>query len=72
VSLASLSIPYLGSLASVFGFVTLSGLEIFAVLVIVAGYIAATETAKAWYYSKSGGTNFVMNRHSPANDATTI
>jgi hypothetical protein len=56
----------------VFGFVTLSGLEIFAVLVIVAGYIAATETAKAWYYSKSGGTNFVMNRHSPANDATTI
>ena len=50
VSIAALAIPFLGPLASVFGFVPLSALQMGAVLVIVAGYIAATEGAKAWFY----------------------
>jgi hypothetical protein len=33
-----------------FGFVPLSALQMLTVLVIVAGYIAATESAKAWFY----------------------
>jgi Mg2+-importing ATPase len=54
VSAGALAIPFLGSLSSEFGFVPLSALEMLAALVIVAGYIAATETAKAWFYSKAG------------------
>src|SRR5271157_5519146 len=50
VSVVALAIPYLGSLASAFGFVPLSALQMGAVLVITAGYIAATEGAKAWFY----------------------
>lgn len=50
VSAFALTIPFLGSLASVFGFVPLSAFPMFAVLVILAGYIAATEAAKAWFY----------------------
>jgi Mg2+-importing ATPase len=46
----ALAIPYLGRLASAFGFVPLSALQMVTVLVITAGYIAATEGAKAWYY----------------------
>jgi P-type Mg2+ transporter len=38
----------------VFGFVPLSALEMLVVLGIVAGYVVATEAAKAWYYSKMG------------------
>jgi Mg2+-importing ATPase len=50
MSLVTLAIPFLGPLTSVFGFVPLSALEMGAALVIVAGYIAATEGAKAWFY----------------------
>jgi magnesium-transporting ATPase (P-type) len=46
----ALAIPYLGRFASAFGFVPLSGLQMVTVLVITAGYIAATEGAKAWFY----------------------
>lgn len=49
-SVAALAIPFLGPFASAFGFVPLSALQMGAVLVIVAGYIAATEGAKAWFY----------------------
>ena len=50
MSVVALAIPYLGPLSSAFGFVPLSALQMGAVLVIVAGYIAATEGAKAWFY----------------------
>jgi Mg2+-importing ATPase len=50
VSVAALAIPFLGPLALAFGFVPLSALQMGVVLVIVAGYIAATEGAKAWFY----------------------
>ena len=48
----ALAIPFLGPLASAFGFVPLSALLMVAVLIIVAGYIAATEGAKKWFYGK--------------------
>jgi len=49
-AVATLAIPFLGPLSSAFGFVPLSALQMGAVVVIVAGYIAATELAKAWFY----------------------
>jgi Mg2+-importing ATPase len=50
MSVVALAIPYLGRPASAFGFVPLSALQMGTVLVITAGYIAATEGAKVWYY----------------------
>jgi Mg2+-importing ATPase len=50
MGVVALAIPFLGPLASVFGFVPLSALQMVTVLVITAGYIAATEGAKAWFY----------------------
>jgi len=50
MSVVALAIPFLGPLASAFGFVPLSALQMGTVLVIVAGYIAATEGAKVWFY----------------------
>jgi len=50
VSVGAFAIPYLGPVSSAFGFVPLSALQMGIVLVIVAGYIAATEGAKAWFY----------------------
>jgi len=50
MSIVALAIPFLGPFTSAFGFVPLSALEMGAVVVIVTGYIAATETAKAWFY----------------------
>lgn len=47
---ATLAIPYLGPASAVFGFMPLSALEMLSALVIVAGYIAATEAAKSWFY----------------------
>jgi Mg2+-importing ATPase len=52
VSVATLAIPLLGPLSSVFGFVPLSALQMGTVIVIVIGYIAATEGAKAWFYGR--------------------
>jgi Mg2+-importing ATPase len=62
MSVFSLAIPYLGSFASAFGFVPLSTLQMGVVLVIVAGYIAATEGVKAWYY-KTGATKEKAPKH---------
>ena len=50
MSVVALAIPYLGRPASAFGFVPLSALQMGTVLIIVAGYVAATEGAKAWFY----------------------
>jgi Mg2+-importing ATPase len=50
VSAFILAVPVLGPLASAFGFVELSARPSLAILVIVAGYIAATEAAKIWFY----------------------
>ena len=49
VTSATLAIPFLGPLSSVFGFVPLSVPQIGTVIAIVVGYIAATEGAKAWF-----------------------
>ena len=48
--ITALAVPFLGLFASAFGFVPLSALHMAAVVIIVAGYIAATEGAKAWFY----------------------
>jgi Mg2+-importing ATPase len=50
VAATTLTIPFLGALSSVFGFVPLSALEMGAVITIVLGYIVATEVAKAWFF----------------------
>lgn len=50
----TLAIPFLGPFASLFGFVPLSAREIGAIAVILAGYIVATEVAKAWFYRSVG------------------
>ena len=50
VAAGTLSIPFLGPLSSVFGFVPLSAMEMGAVAGIVLGYVAATEAGKAWYF----------------------
>jgi P-type Mg2+ transporter len=47
---ATLAIPFLGPLSSLFGFVPLSVVQMGTVIAIVAGYIVATEGAKAWFY----------------------
>ena len=52
VSVVAVAIPYLGPLTSAFGFVPLSALQMGTVFAIVAGYIAATEGAKVWFYKK--------------------
>jgi Mg2+-importing ATPase len=50
VSVATLAIPFLGPLSSVFGFVPLSARQMGISSAIVVGYIVATEAAKAWFY----------------------
>jgi Mg2+-importing ATPase len=50
VTVATLAIPFLGPLSSVFGFVPLSAVQMGTVISIVVGYIVATEGAKAWFY----------------------
>jgi len=59
MSVVALAIPYLGRPASAFGFVPLSALQMVTILVIVAGYIAATEGVKAWFY-KTRNTSKVV------------
>jgi hypothetical protein len=54
MSVIALAIPFLGPLASAFSFVPLSALQMGIVLVIVAGYIAATEGAKTWFIRRFG------------------
>ena len=50
MAIFALAVPFLGLFASAFGFVPLSALQMLTVLVITAGYVAATEVAKAWFY----------------------
>ena len=45
----------LGRGSSLFGFVPLSAMELTAVVVIVGGYILATEVAKAWVFRDEDG-----------------
>ncbi|MBC7144652.1 MAG: magnesium-translocating P-type ATPase [Thioclava marina] len=52
VGVAIFAIPFLGPASALFGFVPLSGTELGAVVLIVAGYILATEGAKAWYFGR--------------------
>lgn len=44
------AIPFTGMLSSAFGFVPLSLAQLAAIVVIVLGYIAATEAMKTWFY----------------------
>ena len=53
VAAATLTIPFLGALSSVFGFVSLSALEMGAVITIVLGYIVATEAGKVWFFRRA-------------------
>ena len=50
VAAATFSIPFLGQISALFGFVPLSAPELGAVVAIVAGYIVATEIAKYWFF----------------------
>jgi len=59
MSVVALAIPYLGRPASAFGFVPLSALQMGTVLAIVAGYIAATEGTKAWFYKTRNTSKLV-------------
>lgn len=53
VAATTLTIPYLGPLSALFGFVPLSLAEMAVIFAILPGYIAATEAAKLWYFRKS-------------------
>lgn len=56
VVIATLAIPFLGSFSSVFGFVPLSTTQLAAIVTLVAGYILATEVAKAWCFRFENST----------------
>jgi P-type Mg2+ transporter len=58
-AVATLAIPFLGPLSSLFGFVPLSLVQMGTVIAIVAGYIVATEGAKAWFYGHKYGRNHI-------------
>ena len=63
VTSATLAIPFLGPLSSVFGFVPLSALQMGTVIAIVIGYIAATEGAKAWFIGQKSERNPTFAAH---------
>jgi Mg2+-importing ATPase len=50
VAMTTFTIPFLGALTSVFGFVPVSASHMGAVAAIVAGYIVTTEVAKGWFF----------------------
>jgi Mg2+-importing ATPase len=52
VAAATLTIPFLGPLSAVFGFVPLSTFQMGAAVAIVIGYIAVTEGTKVWFYGR--------------------
>jgi Mg2+-importing ATPase len=56
VAVATFTIPFLGPLSSVFGFVPLSAPLIATVIVVVVGYAAATEGAKAWFFRSANAS----------------
>ncbi|MCT8328972.1 magnesium-translocating P-type ATPase [Albidovulum sediminis] len=55
VAAATLAIPFLGWASAIFGFVPLSAMELAVVLAILAGYIVATEIAKASFFRHENG-----------------
>jgi Mg2+-importing ATPase len=58
--MTTFTIPFLGALTSVFGFVPVSASHMGAVAAIVAGYIVTTEVAKGWFFrleTSSSGVN---------------
>ena len=63
VAFATLTIPFLGALSSVFGFVPLSAPQMGAIISIVAGYIAATEAAKAWFFRSVNPIGLLKQTH---------
>lgn len=52
VAAVTLAVPYLGRASSAFGFVPLPASLIGAALIIVVGYITATEMAKFWFFHR--------------------
>jgi len=63
VAVLTLATPYLGPVSRAFGFVPLSLSEIGAAVLIVIGYVAATEVAKFWYWRpKAAALPFGPNR----------
>jgi P-type Mg2+ transporter len=60
VAVATFAIPFLREASSAFGFVSLSPTEVVAVVLIVAGYILATEIAKAWYFRAEKGDSSTL------------
>jgi Mg2+-importing ATPase len=62
MSIVALAVPFLGPFSTAFGFVPLSALEMAIVLAIVAGYIVATEGAKAWFYRARDTDPTVLTR----------
>jgi P-type Mg2+ transporter len=50
VLVVTFAIPYLGRLSGVFGFVPLTAGQMAGIVLILLGYIAATELAKAWFF----------------------
>lgn len=50
VLVVTFAIPYLGRLSGVFGFVPLTAGQMAGIVLILFGYIAATELAKAWFF----------------------
>jgi Mg2+-importing ATPase len=53
VALAALVLPYTGQLAAAMGFVALSATTLGASLLIVLGYIVATEATKQSFYLRA-------------------
>ncbi|MEI6097097.1 MAG: magnesium-translocating P-type ATPase [Alphaproteobacteria bacterium] len=50
VGAATLTIPYLGFVSRLFGFVPLTGSEMAVIGVILLAYVSATEVAKLWFF----------------------
>jgi Mg2+-importing ATPase len=53
VSVLAFASPFLGEVSALFGFTPLPASLIGAICAIVIGYIAATETAKAWFFQRA-------------------
>jgi Mg2+-importing ATPase len=55
VGAATLALPYLGPVSDLFGFTPLPLPQLAGLVMIVAGYVAATEVTKAWYFRAASG-----------------
>ena len=56
-SFVALAVPFLGPVASIFGFAPLSLVQSATIFAIVAGYVASTEAAKVWFYRQLRRSN---------------